>query len=392
MKTMPDDKPKGWLNRNVLGMGLAGLLSEMSSEMASAVLPIFLSSVLGAPAYALGLIEGVAEGLSTLFELWSGWYSDRIGKRKGLIAVFYLLVTASIGSFAVVANWLQLLLLGWSIRLPVRDTLLVESTPSTTVDRAFAFLRTLNSSGAILGPLLATLLLAYVPVRVIFLIAAVPCLCAALAIVLLVKEKARPPSPRGFWQSVNGLPANFNSFLLPVGLFALGNFAPTFLILRAQEVLSAGQGAVLAAAMAAGLYTWSNVVYSIVSYPLAVLADRYSKKTILGAGYLLFGLLCFAFLFVDSSLWFLAVLFGVNGICAASVEASEPALAADFIGDIDRGSGYGALSATQGVGAFLSSIVVGFLWSFASPAAGFVYGGILAVAAAAMLTRIRAST
>jgi MFS family permease len=386
---MPEDEQKVWLNRNVVGMGLASLFSEMSSEMASAVLPIFLSSVLGAPAYALGLIEGVAEGLSTLFELWSGWYSDRIGKRKGLIATFYVVIAASMVGFAAATNWLQLMLLGWSIRLPVRDTLLVESTTPATVNRAFSFMRTLNSPGAIAGPLLATLLLAHVPIRIIFLIAAVPCLCAILAIVLLVREKARTPDPRGFWQSVNGLPPHFNGFLVPVGLFGLANFASTFLILRAQEVLTPGQGPILAATIAAGLYTWSNVAYCLVSYPLGVLADRYSKKTILGAGYLLFGLLCFGFLFANDRLWLLVVLFAASGICTAIVEASEPALASDFIGDVDRGAGYGALSATQGTGAFLSSIIVGFLWSFASPAWGFVYGGVLAVAAAVLLMRVK---
>ena len=156
MDDAPSERPpprKRWLNRNIAGMGLASLFSDMNHEMATAVLPVFLATVLGAPAFALGVIEGVADGVSTFFEVWSGWYSDRIGRRKGLAAFGYLVTALSKATFAFATNWWHVLAgrtagwIGWSIRSPVRDALLTESTTDATVGRAFAFHRTMDTLG-----------------------------------------------------------------------------------------------------------------------------------------------------------------------------------------------------------------------------------------------------
>jgi MFS family permease len=240
---MNNPKPDRWLNRNIAGMGLASLFSDWNHEMASAVLPVFLSSVLHAPAFALGVIEGVADGLSTVFEVWSGWYSDRIGKRKGLAAIGYFITAVSKASFALATNWWHVLLgrtagwIGWSVRSPVRDALLAESTHPRTVGRAFAFHRMMDTLGAIAGPLTATLLIARVPIRTVFLISLIPGLCAVLTILLLVKEKARQPDTRSTWQSLKNLSSDFKRFLIPVGIFGMSNFAVTLLILRAENLL-----------------------------------------------------------------------------------------------------------------------------------------------------------
>lgn len=384
-----------WLNKNILGMGLASFFSDMNHEMASAVLPLFLSSVLGSPAFALGLIEGVADGVSTLFEVWSGWYSDRIGKRKGLAAIGYFITALSEASFTFTTNWMQVLIgrtfgwIGWSIRSPVRDALLLESTTSATVSRAFAFHRTMDTLGAIAGPLVATLLLTHVPIRTIFLVSLIPGICAVGSILIFVKEKAKTRDEQNVWQSIRSLSPNLYSFLIPVGIFGISNFAPTLLILRAQELLSAPHGAILAGTFAVGLYTLSNVAYALVSFPIGVLADKYDKNLILSIGYLLFGILCFGFIYADSSLWFLAVLFGINGVYTAIIESSEPALASTFMNNNQHGTGYGTLSTVQGVGDFLSSIIVGLLWTYLSPTVGFAFAGILAVVSSLKLYSLK---
>ena len=376
-------------------MGLASLFSDMNHEMASAVLPIFLSSTLGAPAFALGVIEGVADGVSTVFELWSGWYSDRIGKRKGLAALGYFVTAFSKATFALATNWWHVLFgrtagwIGWSIRSPVRDALLTESTTPATVGRAFAFHRTMDTVGAILGPLIAMVLMTRVSLRTIFLVSLIPGLCAFLAILLLVKEKARAPNLSKPWPSLKALPRDFLKFLLPVGLFGVANFAPTLLILRAQDLLTPPLGAVAAGAFAVGLYTFSNVVYALVAYPIGVLSDRISKRAILSAGFALFGLLCLGFLFADGQKWLLILLFALNGVYTAIIESSQPALASTLLAEHQHGTGFGLMSTVDGVGDFLSSITMGVLWTAVSPNAGFAAAGVLALVAAMLLAKVR---
>ena len=388
---------QGWLSRNILGMGLASLFSDWNHEMATAILPVFLSSVLGAPAFALGLIEGVADGVSTLFQIWSGWYSDRIGKRKGLAILGYLITAVSKATFALAGAWWHVLIgrtvgwIGWSIRSPVRDALLTESTTPATVGRAFAFHPTLDILGAIFGPLTATLLVSHVSLRTIFMVSLIPGLCAVAAIVLLVKERPRQPNPSPPWQSLKALPGDFRKFLIPVGLFGISNFAPTLLILRAQDLLTPSLGTLAAGAFAIGLYTFCNVVYALVAYPIGVLADKVSRRLVLSAGFALFGLLCLGFMVADGQKWLLILLFALSGIYTAIIESAQPALASTLMQEDQHGAGFGLMSAIDGVGDFLSSFAMGLLWTFASPNVGFAAAGTLALASALMMAFIRLS-
>jgi len=390
-------KNKSWLNRNILGMGLASLFSDMNHEMASAILPVFLSSVLGAPAFALGVIEGVADGVSTIFELWSGWYSDRIGKRKGLAALGYFITAFSKATFALATNWWHVLFgrtagwIGWSLRSPTRDALLTESSTPDTIGRVFAFHRTLDTLGAILGPLIAVALMAHVSLRAIFLVSLIPGLFAFLAIVMLVKEKPRQPDLAQPWHSLKALPKDFLKFLIPVGLFGISNFAPTLLILRAQDLLAPSLGSLKAGAFAVGLYTFSNVVYALVAYPIGALSDRVSKRLVLSAGFAVFGLLCLGFLFADGQKWILVLLFALSGIYTAIIESSQPALASTLMLEYQHGTGFGLMSAVDGVGDFLSSITMGVLWTAVSPNAGFAAAGALALLSAVLLAWMRFS-
>lgn len=389
--------PKRWLNRNILGMGLASLFSDWNHEMATAILPVFLSTVLGAPAFALGMIEGMADGVSTLFQIWSGWYSDRIGRRKGLAILGYAITAGAKATFALATSWWHVLIgrtvgwIGWSIRSPVRDALLTESTTPATIGRAFAFHRTLDTLGAILGPLTAMLLVAHVPLRTIFVLSLIPGLCAVFAIVFLVKERPRQKIEAHPWASLKALPRDFRRFLLPVGLFGISNFAPTLLILRAQDLLTPSLGAVAAAAFAIGLYTFSNVVYALVAYPIGTLADRMSKRIILSIGFALFGLLCLGFLFADGHKGLLILLFALSGVYTAIIESSQPALASTLIGEDQHGVGFGLMSAVDGLGDFLSSSIMGVLWTFVSPNSGFAAAGILAMVSSLVLGGMRLS-
>jgi MFS family permease len=146
-------------------------------------------------------------------------------------------------------------------------------------------------------------------------------------------------------------------------------------------LLSPSLGAIEAGAFAIGLYTFSNIVYAVIGYPIGVLSDKYSKKTILSIGYAIFGLLCFGFIFAGSSMTILGLLFALIGIYTAIIESSQPALASMLISRKLRGTGFGVMSAIDGIGDFLSSIIVGFLWTLTSPAIGLGFGGVLAIIA-----------
>lgn len=388
-------QPKSWMNRNILGMGLASLFSDWNHEMATAILPVFLSSVLGAPAFALGLIEGVADGVSTVFQIWSGWYSDRIGKRKGLAMIGYLMTALGAATFALAGLWWHVLLsrtfswIGWSIRSPVRDALLTESTSDATVGRAFAFHRTLDTLGAILGPLTATLLVTHVSLRAIFVVSLIPGLCAVLAIAYLVKDASRTGIDTPAWASLKALPTDFHRFMLPVGLFGISNFAPTLLILRAQDLMSPSLGSAGASAAAVGLYTFGNVVYALVAYPIGLLADRLSRRVVLCVGFALFGAMCLGFTFASGHPWLLGLLFALSGVYTAIIESAQPALASTLMREDQHGVGFGLMSAVDGLGDFVSSIVMGLLWWAFSPEVGFVAAGTLALASALLLAAMR---
>jgi MFS family permease len=213
----------------------------------------------------------------------------------------------------------------------------------------------------------------------------IPGLCAVASIVFLVKEKGRKPEVRNPWRSVQSLPPDFLKFLVPVGLFGISNFAPTLLILRAQELLAPSLGQAAAGAFAAGLYTFSNVAYALVGYPVGVLADKFSKRTILSIGFASFGFLCLGFVFVGDNDRMLIALFALSGIYTAIVESSQPALASMLIPNDLHGTGFGVMSSIDGLGDFLSSVTMGFLWSALSPNAGFAVASTLALLSAVVL-------
>lgn len=237
-----------WLNRSILGMALSSLFSDAGHEMATAILPLFLIS-LGAPASALGIIEGVADATSSFAKLGAGWFSDRIGKRKPIAVTGYLLTGLTTGLFALAVTWPQVLLIrsaGWfgrGIRGPVRDAMLAESVIPEARGRAFGFHRMGDTLGAVLGPALALVALSMLATQVaveeayrqIFLISLIPGILSALSFFLLVKEQPRRPSIKSFVASIQSMPMNFRLFLIGVGVFGIGDFAQTYLPFALQK-------------------------------------------------------------------------------------------------------------------------------------------------------------
>jgi MFS family permease len=385
-----------WLNRNIFAMGLTSFFSDFGHEMATAILPAFLVSV-GGSAALLGVIEGVADASISGMKLLSGWYSDYIGKRKPFVVIGYFLTAVGVGSFSLAFSWPHVLLsrvvawLGRGAREPPRDALLVDSTKPEFHGRVFGFHRGMDTLGAVAGPAIAFFLVKSMALRSIFLVALVPSVLAFLTVVLFVREtrKNNHEGHTHFLVSIKGLPRNFRFFLIAVGVFGLGNFADSMLILRATQLLSPVNGVVIAGSLAILLYTIHNVFYAVLSFPIGVLGDKFGKRKILVFGYLLTGLSAVGFIFTISNLFYLGLLFVVAGIAIAITDAMERTVAADLLPENLRGTGYGTLATVNGVGDFASSSVVGLLWTAISPTAGFGYGAALCMLGATLLFATR---
>jgi MFS family permease len=388
-------KGQKWLNRNILALGLTSFFSDFGHEMATSILPAFLVSIGGSPAL-LGLIEGVSDASTSLMKLVSGWYSDRIGKRKPFASVGYFLTAAGVGAFSLAFSWPQVLLsrviawIGKGTREPARDALLADSTTSRYYGRVFGLHRMMDTLGAIIGPALALVFIRLMPLRPIFLIALIPSILAFATIALLVKEKGgnRQESLHLF-ASIKNLPVNFRFFLIAVGVFGLGNFADSMLILRATEIMTPTKGAAVATGLAILLYTFHNISYAAFSFPIGVLADKIGKRALLSIGYFLTGVVSLGFILNVASLSYLVPLFLIAGIAIAITDALERAIAADLLPENLRGTGYGTLATVNGIGDFASSAVVGLLWTSVSPLAGFGYGAVMTIIGASSLIAIR---
>lgn len=389
-----------WLNRNVAGMCITSLCADACYEMVLALLPAFCAAI-GVTAAALGWIEGGADALASSVKLSAGWYSDRIGRRKSIVTVGYLLSGTALSVLAAAASWPLILagrMVAWfgkGIRAPLRDAMLSESAPAESRGKVFGLHRAADTTGAVLGPLLGVWLLTALPhldpsspYRRIFLVSLVPGLLAVASMVLLVREKASPPQPQlRWWQSVRSLPSGFVRLLGGIGLFGLGDFSHTLLVLAAAQLLASAHGPLRAGQIAALLYALHNAAYAAAAFPAGALADRMEKRGLLAAGYLMGAVTGFGvaavFVWHVTSVALLAAAFVWAGLYVGVVKPSEGALTADLVPSGLRGSAYGVLGSVNGVGDLAASALVGMLWTFLSPQAAFAAAGTLMLAGAA---------
>jgi MFS family permease len=393
---VPPAAGASWLNRTVLGVGLTSALGDLAYETGTVVLPGFLATI-GASAAALGTIEGVADATASFVKLGSGYLSDRLGHRKPFVLLGYALTPVGQVLIAL-ANGVGLVLAGrvvaWfgrGIRGPLRDAMLAEAVTPATRGRAFGFHRGADTLGAVVGPLLGVGLLAVLqgridadaaaPYRWIFWLTVIPGVLSVLTFAWLVAEPRRPASPAlRFWQTVGSFPGRFRRFLLGVGIFGLGDFAPTLLILAATTQLTPSHGLAQAAQIGGLLYVLRNVVYAAGSFPVGALADRFGHQRILVGGYVLGALVTLgvvrAFAFSLSAIPYWGLLFAGAGIVIATQDALESTVTAELIPTSVRGTAFGVLGTVNGIGDLASSVLVGVLWTAISPVAGFGYAAI----------------
>jgi MFS family permease len=386
----------GWLNRSTLGVALASLFSDISHELATAVLPAVLLA-LGAGPAALGLIEGSADALSTLAKLWGGHAADRVRRRKPLASIGYLVTASGVAAIAFCTTWTQVLAcrvvawIGRGSRSAPRDLLMVEAASPLALGKAFGMERAGDALGAVLGPLLAMALIAggAAPQHVL-LWSLIPGLLAFLSIALIVVEKAGSAG-RGakstFLSNVRATGQPFQRLLVAIFAFGCGDFSRTLLILYATQHAAGTLFSLSAGALAIALYALHNAVSALAAFPLGALTDGVGRRSVLVAGYLLATLTTLGFAFLPPTPAALMLLFVGSGIYVACEEVAEKACAAELLPIAVRGTGMGVLAAMNGVGDFVSSALVGALWSAfpAAPAIGFSIAAALQLSGGVVL-------
>ncbi|VVB57669.1 Multidrug resistance protein MdtG [uncultured archaeon] len=396
---------RSWLSRfppTVLLLGAVSFFTDVSSEMIFPLLPVFLTTFLGASAAAVGLIEGVADSAASLLDIVIGYAADRRGSYKKFVAWGYGLSSFVKLGIALAATWPQVLLLrgveriGKSIRSSPRDAIIARSSTPSNRGTAFGLHRAMDTLGAITGPAVAYVILSLMgsgesAYRTVFGIAVLPAFVAVLIIVLFLREpkretgkKSQPASGRKklpFFAALRSLDSNYRRFLLISALFSLSYFSFALLIVRAVELGISAPDILL-------LYLLYNLIYALVSVPIGALSDRIGRRVVIAASFALYGLICLGFALV-SAWWQVALLFALYGVFVSADESVNKAYVSDLVGEERRATALGAYNTGMGAVYLPANALFGAAW--AALGAGVAFGGaaLIAFAAAAWMLAFR---
>jgi len=380
--------PKLWgVPREVVMLGAVSFLTDVSSEAIFAVLPLFLTTVLGASAVLLGAMEGFADFAASSLDMASGYLSDRLGKRKALAVAGYGLSSISkvVLLFAVTAGQVVAFRvverLGKSIRGAPRDALLSGLAPKETRGRSFGVHKAFDKAGAIVGPLLAYAILARAGqskegFHTLFLAAVVPAFASVAVLVFFVREHAGPARPRvPLREALRTLGPGYRHYLVSAGIFSLAYFSFAFLMLAANRVGFELEGVVL-------LYALFNVSFTLLSVPIGLLGDKLGRKAIIASSYVLYALMCIGFAVVDSKGGVIA-LFLLYGVFFAIDEGQSKAYLSDLTPEASRATAIGTYGFVTALVYLPASLLAGALWSSGGPVLTFGAGAGIALLALA---------
>jgi len=383
------------LPRNVFAISLVSLLNDASSEIIYPLLPILLTSVLGASPRAIGIIEGAAESVSSLIKLLAGYLSDRFGKRKILVVSGYALAALARPFLAFATSWQQVLAIrltdrvGKGVRSAPRDAMIADAVAIEQRGIAFGFHRAMDHGGAVIGPLLGFVLVLFfvtnqnAPTRIEFtwvlMLAAVPAIAAVLVSIFFMRESTllAPRETEVKKLSLRVFDSNFKRFLLILALFTLSNSTDSFLILRARNIGVSIKGSLL-------LWSAHHCMKVLSSLWGGDLSDRLGRKRLIVSGWILYAAVYAGFAFVSNqySIW---VLFLIYGIYFGLAEGAEKALVADLVKPEQRGTAYGLYNLAFGITVFPASLLMGIIWVWKGPTAAFLVSAILGATAALLL-------
>lgn len=383
----------GKISPAIITLGIVSFLTDVSSEMVFPNIALFLTLVLGAGKELVGLVEGVADSAASIVEIFSGYFSDRLGKRKQFVLFGYGLSSIVKIGIALSTTWWMVLIMrglervGKGIRTAPRDAIIAASVEKQIRGRAFGLHRAMDTAGAIIGPLLAFALLSAFGTnetgfRNTFLVAIIPAVLAVVVIALFVREPkaaavTAPVKKPPFWEALKEMPYEYKAFLKVSLLFSLSYFSFSFFILRAADIGVNPEDVLL-------LYVFYNIVYALASVPGGWLSDRIGRKPVIAGAFALYAVICAGFA-LATAWWHAALLFGLYGIFVALDESVNKAYISDMIPEERRSTAIGAYNTAIGVAYLPASIMVGALWVFAGPVAGFMAAAGIALFSAAAL-------
>jgi MFS family permease len=390
-----EKKPKKILGLppNVFFMGLTSLLTDISSELIFTLVPLFLSDVLGATSTLIGLVGGLSDSADSLFRIASGWFSDKIGKRKLLTTLGYSISTVAKPFMLLANSWGAVIgvrlgdRIGKGVRTSSRDALIADSVEAKERGRSFGLHRAMDTAGAVIGLIIAAVIVYMIPgdkfhlernaYHWMIIIGIIPAVLAVVVLLTLVHERKKLAATvkAGITKPVAITPFSkqFILYLIIMALFTLGNSSDFFLILDAQHVDTPLLQVVL-------MLVLFNLTYALISTPMGVLSDKIGRKRVITIGWLIYGLVYLGFA-LSGSIWQIWVLFAVYGIYYGICEGAAKAFVADMVPVERRGTAYGLYNGVVGLMALPASLIAGVLWGNIAPAAAFYFGAGLALLA-----------
>ncbi len=386
-----EKKPLLGVGRNIVALGVVSFFTDVSSEMIFPILPIFLTSILGAGKEIVGLVEGVADSMSSIFDILVGYFSDKFRRRKDFVTAGYGLSSIVKIGFALSTTWWHVLIMrglervGKGLRTAPRDSIIAASVNEKTRGRAFGLHRAMDTAGAIVGPIIAYGILRWLgevksTYYSIFYAALIPALIAVAVLILFVREPKKPAEIKRkhpFWDSLRKTSGRYKKFLAVSVFFSIAYFSFAFFIVRAADIGVKPEDVLL-------MYILYNIMYMLFSVPAGVLSDRVGRKPVIAGAFALYGLVCAGFAFA-SSWWHAALLFAVYGVFVATDDSVNKAYISDLEPDEIRGMAIGAYNTATAAAYLPASILVGVLWSTQGPVVGFGVAAVIAMISAVAL-------
>ncbi|UCG89744.1 MAG: MFS transporter [Candidatus Heimdallarchaeota archaeon] len=402
------DNTRAWFTGNVLLLGFVSFFADISGEMMTPVLPLFIAA-LGGSSFIIGFIGGLGDAVANIVKVLSGYLADKTGRRKELIAVGYGIPFFAKLGIGLSNSWEQVLVLkpterlGKGIRGAPRDSLLADSIPFELRGKAFGFHRMMDTAGAIIGSFLAliiTLLFFNVLVtelgilKLIIIISAFISLLAVFPIFFLSESAGVAPREKrlkvSLIQNIKDLPQIYHKFLVISIIFGLANFTILLFILHSKTVvlgIDKTASPLVQITIPIVIFIWFNIIYTVLSIPFGGWSDKYGRKPVFAIGLTLFAITCFGFLFTNNII-LLFLFFGIYGAFNAATDGIQKAFVVDLLPQDLKGTGIGLLQTLMGFAGIMGGMIAGYLYDLEVNLA-FVYGGIMAIIALVLLLIIR---